>query len=934
MGLVSSTKARRNRKNAPVSRSGYADSPNVGQGPTSPFHISAHDHLPAGNSHVAPLRIANRPQRREFSENELTSGPSHGPSIFRDTNHVTTHGGNWTVVGGTTINRFYSSQENATVLKELVNWLSPVNFRTIQKDLIEQKVPDTGLWFVESELFRRWLGHNGAVIWATGMPGAGKTFLACTVIHYLQEFVSHSSNCSVVFAYCRYSELMSVRDILAALLRQLLERHPHLLPLVEPMYAQHELDMTKPSQSELLQLLSRLSRQFSISFFVLDGIDEAPPDSQFDLVEATPSIQGNFFMTSRPLGQLQYKLPNATFFEVTAQNRDIALLVAHQFRHLFHLQTLLEPKDVTEWFISILQEKSQGMFLHASLQVKSLSHCLTLKDLRNSLVNSSPTVEDMYSSTIARILNHPNHTADRSIRILSWVAHACTSLTLEELRYALAFSPEEGIFDEDDLMAETSIVPLCLGLVTVDVDTKKARLVHYTAQRIIPQLLQETLHDPDGLCADTCIALLTAFQIHTSSARHDLASCFHPHPLLEYAYNFWHTHANRAVPNNGPANPLQGNVINFIRMCSSYPIRPSETIDDLPIESMKQVDHLGPLHVAALYGFLEVLPVFLEGDNAGSGNSDEAAINARSRLGSTALSLAAANGQDEVVRFILVHPDAEVNTPDGQGELPLILAVSGGHEGVVQALLVSTLVDTNKADRWGRTALFRAITLGYEAITMHLLGSSEIEVNLTDRDKRTPLMLASERGLEEVVQRLLSIPETKVDAADGEGRTALMLAVLAGQEGVLQDLVAHEDPGVNKTDASGGSALSYAIQGGSLSIVRQILLRPDLEVNRYERELEAIPLIWAAMHGYSGLVSELLHHPNIQPNLLDAAGKTALIWAIRGRDDGSGDTDEGGWKVNFGRTAQVLLDFPGIEVDVADDTGKSAMDYAYASLYI
>lgn len=60
------------------------------------------------------------------------------------------------------------------------------------------------------------------------------------------------------------------------------------------MYAQQELDMTKPNQRDLLQLLSHLSKQFRVTFFVLDGVDEAPPDSQFDLVEAISSIQATF----------------------------------------------------------------------------------------------------------------------------------------------------------------------------------------------------------------------------------------------------------------------------------------------------------------------------------------------------------------------------------------------------------------------------------------------------------------------------------------------------------------------------------------------------------------------------------------------------------------------------------------------------------------
>ena len=93
--------------------------------------------------------------------------------------------------------------------------------------------------------------------------GAGKTILAyvtystrlsspdlalesSVVINYLDDLASQFSDVCVAFVYCRYTEPMAVRDILAALVRQLLERYPQLQSAVDPLYKKHTLRNTQP----------------------------------------------------------------------------------------------------------------------------------------------------------------------------------------------------------------------------------------------------------------------------------------------------------------------------------------------------------------------------------------------------------------------------------------------------------------------------------------------------------------------------------------------------------------------------------------------------------------------------------------------------------------------------------------------------------------
>ena len=60
---------------------------------------------------------------------------------------------------------------------DILDWLSPNKHLTKHDYIRAQRLPDTGQWLLDSAPFQSWLKGGKPVIWCTGGPGAGKSFL-------------------------------------------------------------------------------------------------------------------------------------------------------------------------------------------------------------------------------------------------------------------------------------------------------------------------------------------------------------------------------------------------------------------------------------------------------------------------------------------------------------------------------------------------------------------------------------------------------------------------------------------------------------------------------------------------------------------------------------------------------------------------------------
>lgn len=136
--------------------------------------------------------------------------------------------------------------------------------------------------------------------------------------------------------------------------------------------------------------------------------------------------------------------------------------------------------------------------------------------------------------------------------------------------------------------------------------------------------------------------------------------------------------------------------------------------------------------------------------------------------GFTPLHLAAANGYQQIVEFLL-STKAEVNARDNAGSTPLHQAAAAeGHSGDVLELLLAHGAAVNAADRQGLTPLHYA-TLANNRDAVKVLLKHGANANAKDdKGGNTPLILAAAKGYKEVVELLLD-HGANVNVADETG---------------------------------------------------------------------------------------------------------------------------------------------------------------------
>ncbi|KAH6911236.1 hypothetical protein BKA70DRAFT_1423983 [Coprinopsis sp. MPI-PUGE-AT-0042] len=693
-----------------------------------------------------------------------------GLSFIQRAGNVNISGGTFNVVGS---QHNYSAEAAVDAVKSILKAIP--NYRGIHAANLGKATEGTGPRFSEWKEFLTWLVPRGSLetMWGTGMPeaGAGKTIFTSIVLREAELHAKRSEyTVCVAYIYFRYSDhtTATVKDVLAILVKQTIERHPRYLPFLRELYDVHIREGTQPSESELLHLL----RLFTL-----------------DLLEKLSSLNVKLFITSRPLPILEARFPGAHRFPILAQDRDLDLHIKKEISRSPMLQTILNEEDPSfrEKITTTIKKKCGGMFLHASLQLDALRDCVSVHDVEKTLECFPPRIEDVYSQTWSRILDQTPTNTLIAKNALVWVLCAARSLTIDELRHAVATCPETHKFDRGRLVNEALLMGLCRGLVNVEENTNLVRFVHYTAKDVVKQLIFESFPCPHSLLAARCIALLTecGLQQYSNDKFDNLKTAFRTEPLLAYAYEAWSIHGRESIDDL----PVAGQLAQFIQGCRAFPLDDDTLIQghlsrrvDSEGYSVWPLDILEPLHMAAYFN----LPINI----AGSAHLRKPNELTRVR-GRTPLILAIQQNSTSAVRDLLSLPSTLVNAADRDGDTPLMWALgcrvfkrrTSINPAIASLLLGHPKTRVNARARSGSSALVGASWLDLTEATTLLLAHPNIKPNQADFDGWTALMYASYDGSKRAVSLLLADPRVKVKLRSKDGRTALDMARQGARDG-------------------------------------------------------------------------------------------------------------------------------------------------------
>lgn len=661
---------------------------------------------------------------------------------------------NSTVVGRdnvvTNIYNHLPSERVVNEKEELLKWLDghDSDFRRIYRSALTARLAGTGVWFIRTRHFRRFVEGDGTIVWGTGLPGSGKTILASTSTEHLEVTFRGREDVAVVPVFLLYSEKIPLRDVLIGMLCQLIRSHESAYSCLLPVYGRHKVLGDRLSELEASAMLGDIVKRFTKVYIVVDGLDEAEDRVKAGLLRILASLGANALITCRPLDLFKDRYtPAALHIPIKADMRDIAAFIADKISESPRLQMILEDNQPLRDLLNArIMESSKGMFLLARLQVETLMRkAKSISSLTKALDELPEGVNALYRSTMERINAQPEEDALIAHRVFLWLLHARRHLLAEDLQHALAVSFESWEFDADDLSPASFILSVCGGLVTVDRLSGVVQFIHYTAQEFMETVRFPRLPSPPLFLALTCVVYVEHhLSTFSASATSKLQSIILMKPFLKYAYDCWGHHARDCDQNDGE-RPPHPRLCAFLANCTNYPMTDRYSSHSMvcglhlaAVHGLEKMIHLrtiplpakkcralSPLHYAAMYGQARALNALLtcyEGVNA-QDDAGETVLHYAVRMNYPAIvqQLISFSGPDESTP----NQRIDVNIQNIKGETPLIVACSSSlrSQDIVRSLVSHRDLDVDLTAQDGCNAFWHACRIHSGALARILISA-------------------------------------------------------------------------------------------------------------------------------------------------------------------------------------------------------------------
>ncbi|KAI9665887.1 MAG: hypothetical protein M1821_003822 [Bathelium mastoideum] len=794
-----------------------------------------------------------------------------------------------------------------------MEWLSSVDFPAQQHDIISRKAKGTGQWFLDSPKFQDWLQGPNKILFCPGIPGAGKTMMAAVIIEYLCQAACNDDT-GIAYLFCSYKTNLdqSIPNLLAALLKQLIQGRPNIAAPATHMYEYHFKRGSRPSVQELLQNLNSVFSRFSNVFIIIDALDEYSSinDERRQLINMMRDLQAGsnvrLLFTSRFIPDVIQDFCSCPHLEIRADQGDIKRFVASQ---LSRLPACIQRDDELKTAVQTnIVEAVDGMFLLARLYVDSLLDKRTKHRVLStlySLSKGSAALDDAYHDAITRINGQLDEDRSLAKRIICWISYAQRLLTTEELCCALAVEPGDKILNVDNIGDVKEIVSLCAGLVTIDEESNIVRLTHHTTQEYFERVRLEWSPNAQEEIAIICLTYLSfdTFKSGGCAGNSTFSQRLSENPFFDYLAHYWSEHI-RPVQRSDRTSKL---ALAFLRNNAL-----TESVIQVPWETRfcyhdpffpRQINGL---HLTACYG-LSYLTERLLKEKDGDSDND---VDAKDIFGQTPLSWAACHGHKTVVKLLLETEEVDIESKDTNSQTPLWKAARNGHEEVVKLLLETGKVEIDSQGSYGWTPLSNAAYYGYEKIVKLLLETGKVDIDLKDRYGWTPLLDAAYNGHEKVVELLLETGRVDINSKERYGSTPLMNAACNGHEQVVKLLLETGKVDIDPKDSYGSTPLLYAVYKGHEEVVKLLLKTGKMDID-HKNGYGSMLLCVAMYQRHEKVVKLLLEIGKVDISLKDSNSPTPLLDPADIRHE---------------RVVKLLLE-RGADIDLKDMDGSMPLSY-------
>ena len=299
--------------------------------------------------------------------------------------------------------------------------------------------------------------------------------------------------------------------------------------------------------------------------------------------------------------------------------------------------------------------------------------------------------------------------------------------------------------------------------------------------------------------------------------------------------------------------------------------------------------------------------------------------------GNTALILAAANGHEDAVSYLLGGKnDVHINTQGVLDKIALMHAAYSGHIHIARRLLSSPKIDINLKDLSGASALTYALIYEHYDIALLFISTEGVDLNITDNKSYTELMYSASNN-KAIMKKLLENPAIDIHAKDSNGNTlfkSFKSKNIEDPELLALFLQRHADVGKTiPADIMNEAITILSIKKDTEAIRHAYTLGYPLDkalsaviysnIDATKAILSVNPLaadnifIRAVTTRNIFIIERLLNlQYNNNVNTTDDTGNTALMHIVAKGDDS---------------TAKLLLEAPDIEINIKSKYGNTEL---------
>ena len=365
----------------------------------------------------------------------------------------------------------------ATLMKEVVDWLNPIDALDQFRRFREQRMQGTCDWILKNPTCEKWMQENIGggqphMLWVNAIPGAGKTFLCTRIVEHLQE-----NNKSVAVFYCdtKDDRKRKAVNLLRTWAWQLLLQAPTKLRNVAELYRSGK----QANVSLFADAVTAFLDAGEDRYLVLDALDECESPVRMEILKTLAQFKSaKILITSRNEKDISRAMaraePNVATIkvEVTDNAEDIRHYLEEKIQEM-----AIEDKDLNDQIAESLFAASTGMFLYARLMIGELSEKDTTAEIEAALADLPLDLDTIYGRILSRIDTFPREAKRENARLLlKWICAAVEPLTLDQLRDITAFNldsdedmlnPKKRLRSTEDFIYECKLTPLHTNMTNI-----------------------------------------------------------------------------------------------------------------------------------------------------------------------------------------------------------------------------------------------------------------------------------------------------------------------------------------------------------------------------------------------------------------------------------------------------------------------------------